>query len=127
MYVTDLLTAELTELYVAFDLVGPGKVWVDDVEAFEAYLDPDERVQIQGQLFLAKEKLLHNNAFAAEQLLNSYLARYVQSVVPPTSTRAPNANKQVTAPERAAVNDRWGKPQPVLKQFRESMRERWQR
>ncbi len=127
MYVTDLPTAELTELYVAFDLVGPGKVWVDDVQAFEAYLDPDERVQIQGQLFLAKEKLLQNNAFAAEQLLNSYLARYVQTAVPPTTPREPIVEKQIVAPERAATNDRWGKPQPVLKQFRESMRERWQR
>lgn len=135
MYVTDLPSAELTELYVAFDLVGPGKVWLDDVQAFEAYLEPDERVQIQGQLFVAKEKLRQSNAFAAEQLLNSYLARYVQSVIPPAPKQALNPAKQIAAPERAidkpvdraATNERWNNPTPVLKQFRESMRERWQR
>ena len=131
MHVTDLPSAELTELYVAFDLVGPGKVWLDDVQAFEAYLDPDERVQIQGQLFVAKEKLRQNNAFAAEQLLNSHLARYIQSVLPPPTRQAQSLPKQTAAPEISAEkqvpNERWNKPAPVLKQFRESMRERWQR
>ncbi len=147
MYVTDLPSAELTELYVAFDLVGPGKVWIDDVQAFEAYLNPDERVQIRGQLFLAKEKLRENNAFAAEQVLNSALARYIQSVTPPTTQTSMTSRSQFAAEEksaegapgsspaipqeaqaeRASVNENWNNPPPVLKQLRQSMRERWQR
>ena len=160
LYVTDLPSDELTELYVAFDLVGPGKVWIDDVQAFEAYLNPDERVQIRSQLFLAKEKLRENNPFPAEQVLNSHLARYIQSVIPlagqttspakklmvnpesrqgnntsgssaygssSKSTPRPPLNSPENSSDKPAINDNWNNPQPVLKQLRQSMRERWQR
>ena len=93
LFVTDLPSAELAELYVAFDLVGPGKVWVDDIQAQEAYLSPDERIQIRGQIFLAKEKLRDNNAYPAEQVLNSHLARYLASLRS-KSTMQPAANNQ---------------------------------
>ena len=170
LYVTDLPSDELTELYVAFDLVGPGKVWIDDVQAFEAYLNPDERVQIRSQLFLAKEKLRENNPFPAEQVLNSHLARYIHSVIPSAAQGTAAAQKSMTkvdgrpssgtvgsnangtnannvngngsntkptlkptfsTPEnpsdKPAINDNWNNPKPVLKQLRQSMRERWQR
>ncbi len=49
MFVTDLPSSELAELRIAFDLVGPGKVWLDDVQAYEALLSPDEYVQVRGR------------------------------------------------------------------------------
>ncbi len=127
LFVTDLPSAELTELYVAFDLVGPGKVWVDDIQAVEAYLSPEERVQIRGQIFLAKEKLRDNNAFPAEQVLNSHLARYLASINPrPVSTSQVNPT-QVAQPEKPVSGNRWNNSPPILYQLRESVRERWQK
>ena len=127
LFVTDLPSAELTELYVAFDLVGPGKVWVDDIQAVEAYLSPEERVQIRGQIFLAKEKLRDNNAFPAEQVLNSHLARYLASITPrPVSTSQVNPT-QVAQPEKPVSGNRWNNSPPILYQLRESVRERWQK
>jgi hypothetical protein len=127
MFVTDLPSTELTELYVAFDLVGPGKVWVDDIQALETYLSPEERVQIRGQIFLAKEKLRNNNAFPAEQVLNSHLARYLASIDSNPSAPLQDNQPQVAAPEKPTNGNRWNNSPPILQQLRESVRERWQR
>ncbi len=133
LFVTDLPSADLAELYVAFDLVGPGRVWVDDIQAQEAYLSPDERIQIRGQIFLAKEKLRDNNAYPAEQVLSSHLARYLASI---NSRQRLSNNKQQDVQqvntlesntEKTAPGGRWNNSPPILQQLRESMRERWQR
>jgi len=127
LFVTDLPSAELSELHVAFDLVGPGKVWVDDIQALEAYLSPDERIQIRGQIFLAKEKLRDNNAFPAEQVLNSHLARYLASIKSKPTMQTPVNTQQFVEPEKATSGNRWNNSPPILQQLRESMRERWQK
>ncbi len=127
LFVTDLPSAELSELYVAFDLVGPGKVWVDDIQALEAYLSPDERIQIRSQIFLAKEKLRDNNAFPAEQVLNSHIARYLASIKAKPTMQAPVNNQQFDEPEKSTAGSRWNNSPPILQQLRESMRERWQK
>lgn len=131
LFVTDLPSADLAELNVAFDLVGPGKVWVDDIQAMEAYLSPEERIQIRGQIFLAKEKLRDNNAFPAEQVLNSHLARYLASIRSKPTMQTPSnsqsTSQQVVEPEKSSAGNRWNNSPPILQQLRESMRERWQK
>lgn len=127
LFVTDLPSAELTELRIAFDLVGPGKVWVDDIHATEAYLSPDERALIRGQVFLAKERLRENNAYPAEQLLNSHLARYLASVELKTTEQTQLDQEQIITPAKPVNSGRRSNSPPLLKQFRETMRERWQK
>jgi hypothetical protein len=39
----DIPVDRLTELHVGFDLMGPGEVFVDDVQVFDLYLNPDHR------------------------------------------------------------------------------------
>ncbi len=128
LYISDLPSDELAELHVAFDLVGPGKIWLDDIQAYEPLINPDERVQIRGQLFLAREKLRENNPFPAEQALNSHWARYLFALNEKLDAAA--AQEQPAAAVGDAPpnnNTRWSSPAPLLQQWRESMRERWQR
>ncbi len=128
LYVSDLPSDELAELHVAFDLVGPGKIWLDDIQAYEPLINPDERVQIRGQLFLAREKLRENNPFPAEQALNSHWARYLFSLNQKLSDPAAEAASSSAAAETPQNSStRWTSPAPIIQQWRESMRERWQR
>ena len=39
---TDLPATGLTDLRVGFDLMGEGEVWIDDVEVFDLWFDPDK-------------------------------------------------------------------------------------
>lgn len=147
--VSDVPSDDLISLQVEFDLVGPGKVWVDDIQAYETYLTPDERVQVRSQLFLAKEKLEKDNPFAAEQAVHSPWARHLNAIVSLNATRVPamdatrpaglfnkpeadiepskspsNAADPTTTSNEVVNPTRNGSP-PIFKQFRESMRERW--
>ncbi len=128
LYVADLPLEDLTELRIAIDLVGPGKVWVDDVEVFASQLHPDERIYLRGQVLVAKQKLAENNPYPAEQLLDSHWGRYLRSfsdresqpdhvaarTSPIASPASPPAAKSTTA-------------KPFLQQWRDSLRERWRR
>lgn len=122
LYLPDLPSDDLAELHVAVDLVGPGKVWLDDIQVVEQYLSPEERMQIRGQLFFAKEKLREFNAFPAEQLLKSRWARYLELL-----TTQNNPSEKLTIDQPINPTNRWPTPGPILQQWREAMRQRWQR
>ena len=80
-----------------------------------------------GQIFLAKEKLRASNAFPSEQLLNSDLARYLNSLGPSQTIDVGGQVQQSTAPEKLGSSNRWNNSPPILQQLRESVRVRWQR
>ncbi|MEO8268847.1 MAG: family 10 glycosylhydrolase, partial [Aureliella sp.] len=49
LYVGDVSSESVAELTVSIELIGPGKVWVDDVQVFESLLQPDERNHLRGE------------------------------------------------------------------------------
>ncbi len=129
LFVSDIPADEIRELYVAIDLVGPGKVWIDDVEVFEAYMHPDERRHVHGQMFVAKQKLAQSNPYPAEQLLDSRWGRYLSEVQPAhlsNDQRTANPESQPDA-RQATSNRSWNNPAPLLQQWRDSIRQRWRR
>jgi len=145
LFVGDVSSESLTELAVSIELIGPGKVWVDDVQILESLLQPDERNHLRGQLLVAQKRLAENNPFPAEQLLEShwgeYLLRYqfanpvsakVASLLYSPAVKAgsnPPSSKanRSEGPGEKTQPASWDEAPSVFQQFRESLRDRWRR
>jgi hypothetical protein len=55
---TDLPVTGLTELRVGFDLMGEGEAWMDDVQVYDLWFDPDkEQRELLKSTFTADEQL----------------------------------------------------------------------
>ncbi len=128
LYIADVPSADLAEISVAIDLVGPGKVWVDDVEAFELRLHPDERIYLRGQILVAKQQLAEKNPFPAEQLLDGSWGHYLAGLAAQDSQdkRAASASSTKSNPPGKA-NTNWDEQKPIILQWRDSVRDRWRR
>ena len=134
LLVPDVPNEELNELYVAIDLIGAGRVWVDDVRVYGMYLHPDEQVHLLGQMFLAKEQLRKGDFTLADQLLKSFWACFLSTSLGKATTAAATtaekpAIKEARLPGKpGASTPAWRPPsQPRLNQWQETLRQRWQR
>lgn len=98
LLVPDVPNEDLTELQVAVDLIGAGRLWVDDVRVYGMYLHPDEQVHLLGQMFLANERMRKGDFSLADQLLDSFWACFLFSYLSPSgSTTGPTAATAGTA------------------------------
>lgn len=134
LLVPDVPSDDLNELQVAIDLVGPGRLWIDDVRVFGMYLHPDEKVHLLGQMFLAKEQMSKGDFALADYLLESFWACFLSTYLAPPAAPSAEASdspskesgKITTRPPRAAPKWR-SSGQPRINQWQENMRQRWQR
>jgi hypothetical protein len=96
----DNLPTEVTDLRVAFDLMGQGEVWVDDVQVFDLWFDTTERNELLKRWAVANLKLGEGAVSQCDHILNGYwpefLRRHVVVEEPrfaatttPTGTGAP--------------------------------------
>ncbi|MBX3420258.1 MAG: hypothetical protein KF752_01750 [Pirellulaceae bacterium] len=124
LQVADLPVDELKELQVAIDLIGPGKIWVDDVEVVQTWLHPDERNYLRGQLLVIKQKLAENDPYPAAKLLqspwNHYLLDLEQSLAVHMALAQPNAEP----PKNPA---QWNRTKSPIQQWRDGWLDRWRR
>ena len=155
LYVGDVSSESVAELSVLIELVGPGKVWVDDVQVFESFLQPDERNHLRGELLVAQKKLGEKNLYAAERLLDSHWGQYLFRIrsakqaihqVPRWTTANQTAALSIAQegvgesdPNQAASTENltpqasgknrgaWSQSPSASDEIRESLRERWQR
>lgn len=153
LYVGDVSIESVAELSVLIELIGPGKVWIDDVQVFESFLQPDERNHLRGELLVVQKKLAEKNIYPAERLLDSHWGQYLLRVGPtvtsPVSiattavtpppvarlTHAPadvitsktNTQSNMTPVDSASARGSWSESPSVFRQMRDSLRGRWQR
>ena len=80
--VHDLPTQGLSELRVRFDLMGPGEVWVDEVQCFDLLFRRDELVELSKLITLASVKLQNNEVADCLRLLEGYWPRFLAMHVP---------------------------------------------
>ena len=111
-------------MQVAIDLIGPGKVWVDDVEVVQTWLHPEERNYLRGQLLVVEQKLAENNPYPAEKLLGSAWNHYLSELRQSMSGQAVNTRASEQQPGDSAA---WNRTKPALQQWREGWLERWRR
>ncbi len=124
LHVADVPVEDLAELHVAIDLIGEGRIWVDDVEVVQSWLHPDERNYLRGQVLVVKQKLANNNPFAAERLLRTPWSEYLFEL---DSQQNPAASGPLMSPLTEEIRSDWNRTKPTLQQLRESMRNRWNR
>jgi len=78
--VRDLPTEDLTDLRVRFDLMGPGEIWIDDVELRE-FSDDDIR-ELKKMITVAGYTLESRQFGDCQQLLEGFWPRFLLANVP---------------------------------------------
>ena len=83
----------LKQLSIGFDLHGEGEVWIDRIEVFDIWLEP-ERTALTLHSGMAKNELVRGNAYECQLFLESYWPRFLMQHDPaaaPRAARAPEA------------------------------------
>lgn len=123
LHVNDMPLKQLESMQVAVELVGSGRIWIDDVEVYGLELMPEEWRHLRGQILVAQDQLREGNPYPAYQLLESHWGQY-----------ASRLNRQPTGGEMTPVNERiersassWNNSTPVFEKLRQNIRGRWQK
>ncbi len=76
--IDDLPTHGLTDLRVAIDLMGPGDVWIDDVQVFDRWFDKTERNELLKKIALANFYLGKGEVAQCEHVLRGYWPEFLR-------------------------------------------------
>ncbi len=121
LHVSDMPLDQLKSMRVGVELIGSGKVWIDDVEVYELQLMPHEWRHLQGQILVARDRLAEGNPYPAYKLLESHWGQY--------ASRLSHAPEPAMTPAQADAFERsasgWNNSTPVFEKWRESLRQRW--
>ena len=100
--VDDLPLSRLSNISVGIDLVGPGSVWVDDIQTFDLFFVRSEQQELRKILGLASYNLRKGNICDCVRVLDGYWPRYLMKHVdvPPRP------------PQRVAVRQTQAEPRP---------------
>lgn len=86
--VDDLPLEGLTSLRARFDLMGPGEVWIDDVQVFHLAFTKPEMVELSKLVALADVKLRNRQIGDCLHLMQGYWPRFLEENVPAPSSAA---------------------------------------
>lgn len=104
--VPDLPVEGLQWLRVRFDLMGPGEVWIDDVELRDLYFSDKERLELFKPVTLARFKLQRGELGECARLLDGYWPQYLLHYVEPApaalAERSPSGNAPAAPAEPPA-------------------------
>lgn len=103
--VDDLPTIDITDLRVGFDLMGPGEVWIDDVQVFDLYFHEHEQDELLKIIALADFHLGKGNVGDCLKALEGYWPRFIDHHV-----AAPAVSRVVDAPVRPAPAEKAEEP-----------------
>ena len=70
------------DLRIGFDLMGPGEVWVDDVQILDTWFSRTELGQLEKDLALARFQLEQGRVLDCQGFLDSYWPRFFKTYVP---------------------------------------------
>lgn len=108
MLVSDLPTSELADLRVGFDLMGPGEVWIDDVQVYDRWFPKNERDDLMIMSGLAARSLSMGQLGDCQRILSGYWPQFLFEYVP-------LAEAQVAAVPGDAPRDGRAVPPPQQK------------
>ncbi len=100
--VTDLPLQGLTDLRVRLDLMGPGRVWVDDVAVYDLLFNQREMVQLSKEISEAKVLLERKQWADALFRLQGYWSQLLLHRVPPPQTAVAARPKRPPSDKGAA-------------------------
>ena len=128
----DIPEKPVRELRIGFDLIGPGEVWIDNVQIYDRWLDENDSKAVTQMLASIGPLLNQDESFErCRKILNSYwptfLRRYIQvqndkagSFVENSENRQDrNSNQSQDQPARSSMRQRFRKfVSPGIFQFR---------
>jgi hypothetical protein len=101
--VDDLPLEGLSSLQARFDLMGPGVVWIDDVQMFNLVFSRPELVELSKIISLADVKLQNGQVGDCLQLLDGYWPQFLEEHVPlPADVSPPLKSQGVLADQAPA-------------------------
>jgi len=80
--VDDLPLDGLTQMRVRFDLMGPGEIWVDDVQLFDLAFNEKELRELAKLITVAEFQLQNGRLSDCLRILDGYWARFLDAHVP---------------------------------------------
>jgi hypothetical protein len=95
-WVHDLPLEGVSQMRVRFDLMGPGEVWIDDVQLSDLAFSRTELVELSKLITVANGKLQRGQWGDCIRLLEGYWPRFLEANVPLTTEAV--ARKPDTAP-----------------------------
>ena len=99
--VDDLPLGGQNSVRVRFDLMGPGEVWVDDVQVFCLAFNRAEMVELSKIITLADVKLQNGQIGDCLHLLEGYWPRFLEENVPlPAEAEAPKQRPRSRSPRQ---------------------------
>ena len=87
MPIGDLPSQELVDIRVCFDLMGPGEVWIDDVQVYDRWFPKNERDELMITSGLAARMLSMGQIGDCQRVLAGYWPRFLQEHVDLSETR----------------------------------------
>jgi hypothetical protein len=104
--VPDLPGEGVSELRARLDLMGPGEVWVDDVQLFEMVFDEEEHIALVKLTSINTKKLYEGKVADCQRFLDSYWPRFLAAHVPLINdpATAPDASRPTAQTEPPAAS-----------------------
>jgi hypothetical protein len=88
----------LSNLRVRLELMGPGEVWIDDVQGFDLSFSEQERLELSKIVSLASVHLEKGQYSDCARLLESYWPQFLLTHVPPSALHTPIARRPLPPP-----------------------------
>ena len=99
-----LPTSGLTELRVGVDLMGPGEVWVDDVQMYDLTFNRDEQIELSKMIAQARLDLRDGRVSDCVRVLDSYWPRFLMTNVEPAPANVAAQPTAIPAPQVPSDN-----------------------
>ncbi len=108
--VNDLPLEGLYQLRVRFDLMGPGEVWVNDVQIFCLAFDRSEMVELSKIITLADVKLQQRQVGDCMHLLEGYWPQFLEENVPASAFVLPPETVSAKPPQPGEEKEKEKQP-----------------
>jgi len=102
--VDDLPLEGLSSLRARFDLMGPGEVWVDDVQLYNLAFSRPEIIELSKIITLADAKLQNGQVCDCIRLLEGYWPRFLEENVPLPAEQSPATKSPAELANQPAAN-----------------------
>jgi len=123
LQIDDLPTSGMESLRVRFDLLGPGRVRIDEVRVFDLAFEESQRVQLSKALALIDHHLASGDLGACLVELDGHWPRFLMELVPEKGAEPVLSRKDSQESERQKGSD---KASEIRSSMIEKMRRFWQ-
>lgn len=125
-HIVNLPAGTTGQLSINFEMLGPGEVWIDDVEVFDMYFDVVEQHELVKNVGHATMQLEEGKFTVCQRFLQGYWPRFVLEYAPAPTPRlsqnqpnSPPGTKSTAEPAPSKPEEktsRWNKlPKPPFK------------